>query len=185
MTRIISSPQRDILVADRPRPIDTWRTSAQTRPRLPSISEASGHVDGAVIIAWWSRTMASKRRCRMTICSRSVRRTMSIGSTSAARSGRFSTSSLMRASNITFPPTIPTLRPKLRKVPRRSDSMAMAASTVAVAMCQQHPQFLTAYRLHMHRTIKPRPRMHTALCRAHRCGPSDLRLQHHLHVPRL
>src|SRR6266436_10014313 len=24
-------------------------------------------------------------------------------------------------------------------------------------MCQQHPQFLTAYRLHMHRTIKPRP----------------------------
>src|SRR3977135_343007 len=22
-------------------------------------------------------------------------------------------------------------------------------------MCQQHPQFLTAYRLHMHRTVKP------------------------------
>src|SRR5205807_5208297 len=59
--------------------------------------------------------MASKRRCRMTICSRSVRRTMSIGSTSTARSGRFSTSSLMRASNFTFP-TMPTLRPKLRKV---------------------------------------------------------------------
>jgi putative tryptophan/tyrosine transport system substrate-binding protein len=39
-------------------------------------------------------SMASKRRCRMTICSRSVRRTMSIGSTSTARSGRFSTSSL-------------------------------------------------------------------------------------------
>src|SRR5438034_6746836 len=36
MTRIISSPQRDIL-SDRSRPIDTWRTSVQTRPRLPWI----------------------------------------------------------------------------------------------------------------------------------------------------
>ena len=33
--------------------------------------------------------------------------------------------SLMRASNFVFP-AMPTLRPKLRKVPRRSFSMAMA-----------------------------------------------------------
>ena len=39
--------------------------------------------------------------------------------------GKFSTSSLMRASNLTVP-TIPTLRPKLRKVPRKSLSMAIA-----------------------------------------------------------
>src|SRR6266487_1907822 len=58
-------------------------------------------------------------------CSRSTRRTMSSGSTSTAKSGRFSTSSLMRASNLTVP-TMPTLRPKLRKVARRSFSMAMA-----------------------------------------------------------
>src|ERR1035437_6302877 len=69
--------------------------------------------------------MASRRRCWMTNCSRSTRRTMSSGSTSTAKSGMFSTSSLMRASNFTFP-TIPTLRPKLRKVPRRSLSIAMA-----------------------------------------------------------
>ena len=69
-----------------------------------------------------SRTRPSKRRCRMTICSHSVRRTMSSGSTNSAKSGRFSTSSLMRASNLVFP-AIPTLRPKLRKVPRRSFSM--------------------------------------------------------------
>src|SRR5215204_2852167 len=46
-------------------------------------------------------------------------------STRTAKSGRFSTSSLMRASNFTFPAT-PTLRPKLRKVARRSFSMATA-----------------------------------------------------------
>src|SRR5580693_3432162 len=45
--------------------------------------------------------------------------------TSSAMSGIFSTSSWMRASNLTLP-TIPTLRPKLRNVPRRSFSMAMA-----------------------------------------------------------
>jgi len=72
-----------------------------------------------------SRTMASKRRCRMTIRSRSARRTMSSGSTSAAKSGKVSTSSWMRASNFTLP-TIPTLRAKLRKVPRRSFSIAIA-----------------------------------------------------------
>src|SRR5262245_55275854 len=63
------------------------------------------------------RTTASKRRCRIATCSRSARRTMSNGSTSAATSGRFSTSSLMRASNLTVP-TMPTLRPKLRKLAR-------------------------------------------------------------------
>src|SRR5271165_3110189 len=66
-----------------------------------------------------------RRRCKMPNCSRSTRRTTSNGSTSTARSGKFSTSSLMRASNFTFP-AIPTLRPKFRKVPRRSLSMAMA-----------------------------------------------------------
>jgi hypothetical protein len=54
----------------------------------------------------------------------STRRTMSSGSTSTAKSGTFSTSSLIRVSNFTFP-TIPTLSPKLRKVPRRSFSIAM------------------------------------------------------------
>jgi len=48
---------------------------------------------------------------------RGTRRTMSSGSTNSAKSGRFSTSSLIRASNFTLP-TIPTLRPKLRKVLR-------------------------------------------------------------------
>jgi hypothetical protein len=42
---------------------------------------------------------------------------MSSGSTRTAKSGWFSTSSLIRASNFTFP-AIPTLRPKLRKVAR-------------------------------------------------------------------
>ena len=72
-----------------------------------------------------SRTMASKRRCRMPTCSRSTRRTISSGSTSTAKSGRFSTSSLMSHFNSTVP-TMPTLRPKLRKVARRSFSTAMA-----------------------------------------------------------
>ena len=57
--------------------------------------------------------------------SRSTRRTTSNGSTRTAKSGKFSINSLIRASNFTFP-TIPTLRPKLRKVPRRSFSTAMA-----------------------------------------------------------
>src|SRR5262245_51113787 len=61
----------------------------------------------------------------MPSCSRTTRRTMSSGSTSTAKSRRFSTSSLIRASNFTVP-TMPTLRPKLRKLARRSFSMAMA-----------------------------------------------------------
>ena len=51
----------------------------------------------------------------------------SIGSTRTAKSGRFSTSSLIRTSNLTFP-TMPTLRPKLRNVPRRSFSRAMVVA---------------------------------------------------------
>jgi hypothetical protein len=43
---------------------------------------------------------------------------------STAKSGRLSTTSLIRVSNLT--PTTPTLRPKLRKVAGKSFSMAMA-----------------------------------------------------------
>src|SRR6266566_113725 len=52
-------------------------------------------------------------------------------------------------------------------------------------MCQQHPQFLTAYRLHMHRTIKPRPHHLRYAARIVAVRLVDLRLQHCLHVPRL
>ena len=62
--------------------------------------------------------------------------------------------------------------------------MAMAFDATA-AVCQQHPQLLTAQRLHMHRTIKP----HThhlrdaagvvAVCLV------DLGFQNRPHVPRL
>src|SRR5262245_58448464 len=52
-------------------------------------------------------------------------------------------------------------------------------------MCQQHPQFLTAYRLHMHRTIKPRPHHLRYAARIVAVRLIDLRLQHRLHVPRL
>src|SRR4051794_8896636 len=128
--------------------------------------------------------MASKRRCRMTICSRSVRRTMSIGSTSAARSGRFSTSSLIRASNFTFP-TMPTLRPKLRKVPRRSFSIAIAFDCSSLRCVSSIRSFLTAYRLHMHRTVKPSPHHLRNTARIVAVRLVDLRLQHRLHVPRL
>src|SRR6266568_952661 len=51
-------------------------------------------------------------------------------------------------------------------------------------MCQQHPQFLTAYRLHMHRTIKPRPHHLRYAARIVAVRLVDLRLQHRLHVPR-
>jgi hypothetical protein len=61
----------------------------------------------------------------MTNCSRSARRTTINGSIRTAKSGKFSISSLMRASNFAVPP-MPTLRPKLHKVPRRSFSMAIA-----------------------------------------------------------
>ena len=64
------------------------------------------------------------------LLTRSTRRSISSGSTSTAKSGRSTTSSLMRASNLTVP-TTPTLRPKLRKVPRKSFSMAMASIAAA------------------------------------------------------
>ena len=52
-------------------------------------------------------------------------------------------------------------------------------------MSQQHPQFLTAYRLHMHRTIKPRPHHLRYAARIVAVRLVDLRRQHRLHVPRL
>src|SRR5260370_23287485 len=52
-------------------------------------------------------------------------------------------------------------------------------------MCQQHPQLLIAYRLHMHRTIKPRPHHLRYAARIVAVRLVDLRLQHRLHVPRL
>src|SRR6187397_532333 len=52
-------------------------------------------------------------------------------------------------------------------------------------MCQQHPQFLTAYRLHMHRTIKPRPHHLRDATRIVAVRLVDLRLQRRPHVPRL
>src|SRR4051794_33779658 len=52
-------------------------------------------------------------------------------------------------------------------------------------MCQQHPQFLTAYRLHVHRTVKPSPHHLRNTARIVAVRLVDLRLQHRLHVPRL
>src|SRR5580693_2876159 len=117
----------------------------------------------------------------MPICSRSVRRTTSIGSTNSARSGRSSTSSLMRASNFNAP-TTPTLRPKLRKVPRRSLSMAMAFDSSSLRWVSS---ILAAQRLHMHWAIKSRPHHLRDATRIVAVGLVDLRLQHRPHVPRL
>jgi hypothetical protein len=53
------------------------------------------------------------------------------------------------------------------------------------AMGQQHSQFLTAERLHMHRAIKSRPHHLGHAARIVAVGLFDLRLQHRPHVPRL
>jgi len=137
MTRIISSPQRDILpFRSTLARFDTWRTSAQTRPRLPWIFGSRAGTSTVAAIGerhngdrhrgWSSRrrphhhhpdngqqtAMQDDDLVRV-----AHRRTMSISARPAPLGrGRFSTSSLMRASNFTFP-TMPTLRPKLRKVP--------------------------------------------------------------------
>jgi len=96
---------------------------ASLRIGTKAVPEASWHVDGGAIgqrdhgatpgtvikrrHTSSSRTMASKRRCRMPSCSRYIPQTTSGGSTSTAKSGRSSTSSLMRAANLAVP-TMPT-----------------------------------------------------------------------------
>jgi hypothetical protein len=50
---------------------------------------------------------------------------------------------------------------------------------------QQHPQFLTAQRLHMHRAVKPHPHHLRHAARIVAVRLVDLRLQQRLHVPRL
>src|SRR5260370_30063687 len=52
-------------------------------------------------------------------------------------------------------------------------------------MGQQHPQFLTAQRLDMHRTVKPDPHHLRDAARIVAVRLVDLRLEHRLHVPRL
>ena len=54
-----------------------------------------------------------------------------------------------------------------------------------LAMGQQHSQFLTAERLHMHRTVQSHPDHLSDAARVIAVGLVDLRLQHRLHVPRL
>ena len=53
------------------------------------------------------------------------------------------------------------------------------------AVGQQHPQFLTAECLHMHRAIQSRPHHLRHAARIIAIGLVDLRLQHRPHVPRL
>jgi putative transposase len=62
------------------------------------------------------------RDCRYLLHDRDTKYTTSSGSTSTAKSGMFSTSSLMRASNFTVP-TTPTLRPRAseKEAPQRAD----------------------------------------------------------------
>jgi hypothetical protein len=52
-------------------------------------------------------------------------------------------------------------------------------------MGQQHPQFLAAQRLDMHRAIHSHPHHLSDAARVIAIGLVDLRLQHRLHVPRL
>src|SRR5437588_4933064 len=118
----------------------------------------------------------------MLICSRSTRRTTSRGSTNATRSGKFSMSSLMRASNLTVP-TNADLETKVAQsgaeVILNSDSLRLQQFAVG----QQHPQFLTAERLHMHRAIKPDPHHLRYAAGVVAVSFVDLCLQHRPHVP--
>ena len=68
---------------------------------------------------------------------------MSSGSTSTAKSGRFSTSSLMRASNFTFP-TMPDLETEVAQSAAQVVLDGDGLRLQQLAMGQQHPQFLTA-----------------------------------------
>src|SRR5262249_47416612 len=88
----------------------------------------------------------------------------------------------MRASNLTVP-TMPTLRPKLRKVPRRSFSMAMAFDCNSLRWVSSIRSFWL--RLYMHRAIHSHPHHLSDAARIIAVGLVDLRLQHRLHVPRL
>ncbi len=54
-----------------------------------------------------------------------------------------------------------------------------------LAMGQQHPQFLTAHRLHMNGTIESHPHHLRDATRIVAVGLVDLRLQRRPHVPRL
>ena len=73
-------------------PLSQWLFSALAEAELPvlkaQINKTDRNAPGVVIRRRHtssSRTMASKRRCRMTICSRRTRRTTSSGSTRRAR----------------------------------------------------------------------------------------------------
>src|SRR5262249_5198319 len=128
--------------------------------------------------------MASKRRCRMTICSRSVRRTMSIGSTSTAQVGEV----LNKLPDAGLKLHLPNHANLETEVAQSAAQVILDCDRLPLyqlAICQQHPQFLTAYRLHMHRTIKPRPHHLRYAARIVAVRLVDLRLQHRLHVPRL
>src|SRR6516225_6973793 len=110
MTRIISSPHRDIAplrsispdwylaqVNPNTAPTDLdFRKRAGTSTVARYVNATTGPTPGTVIRRRHtssSRTTASKRPCRMPSCSRSTRRTTSSGSTSTAKSGKFSISS--------------------------------------------------------------------------------------------
>ena len=99
---------------------------------MPEANKLTVHILAAM--AEHEREQISKRtRDALAVAKRRGKRLGNPDIAEVAKRGRaalkanatFSTSSLMRASNLTVP-IMPTLRPKLRKVARRSFSMAMA-----------------------------------------------------------
>ena len=173
-------------VAVRSRLIDTWRTSAQT-PLRPTWSFGSGgHIDGGAKVSATTdqhpgsssdvgtphrpaRWPASGGGGRRSARAAPVGRQAAV-QPAAARSGRFSTSSWMRASNLTLPDhadleTEVTQRPAQVVLDCRSPSTAAAcdASTAcAVSDCVTSS----------HGPDDKAPPASSAPCRARRCGRS-------------
>ena len=113
----------------------------------------------------------------MTICSRSTRRTMSIGSTRTAKSGEV----LDKLPDPGLELYLPNHADLEAEVAQRAAQVVLNGDGLGLqqlAMRQQHPQFLTAQRLHMHWTVKPNPHhLRDATDGIVAVGLVDLRLQ--------
>ena len=145
VTRIISSPQRDIL------PLRSISPDWYLEHVSPNTAPLLGFAEPSGTSTWRDRSAPppGRHRCRYQapahlIVPHDGQQTAMQDDELLAKDPpdneqrfdqlsqvrQFSTSSLMRASNFTLP-TIPTLRPKLRKVPRRSFSMRSPSTAAA------------------------------------------------------
>src|SRR6478736_3416960 len=185
---------------NRPRPIDTWRTSAQTPPRRTWICGSEPERR-----RWRDRSATPRGRHQGSSSSpahliipddgqqAAMQDTELLAKRPSNNEQRFD--QRRQVGQVLDELSDAGLEPHRPNHPDLETEVAQSTAQVVIdgnrlrlqqlAMGQQHPKFLTTQRLHMHRAVKPNPHHLGDAARIVAVSLVNLRLQRRSHVPRL